>query len=180
VFGAVAILSFYWFAEQGSRAQILGLAKPIAISLAIVTVILSPYLYYILVSGYPGKPVNSPTAYSVDVVNFFIPTPAVLMGANSWLIKVSDAFSQGRKEPTAYLSLPLLVILIWFGYRRWDNLVGKALVVIVSVTCVLAIGTRLHFAGHVGPGMPWKLATHLPLLNSALPSRFMIYAFLAL
>jgi hypothetical protein len=32
----------------------------------------------------------------------------------------------------------------------------------------------------MGPGMPWKLATHLPLLNSALPSRFMIYAFLAL
>jgi hypothetical protein len=28
--------------------------------------------------------------------------------------------------------------------------------------------------------MPWKLATHLPLLNSALPSRFMIYVFLAL
>jgi hypothetical protein len=180
VFGAVGILSFYWFAEKELRARILGLAKPIAISLAIVTVILSPYLYYIFVSGYPGKPVNSPAAYSVDVVNFFIPTPAVLVGVNSWLIKVSDLFSQGRKEPTGYLSLPVLSILIWFGFRRWDSLVGKALVVFVSATCVLAIGTRLHFAGHVGPGMPWKLATHLPLLNSALPSRFMIYASLAL
>jgi hypothetical protein len=180
VFGSLSIVTFYYFAEKELRARILGLARPIAISLAIVIVILAPYLYYILVSGYPGKPVNSPTAYSVDVLNFFIPTPSVLVGANSWLIKVSDAFSQGRKEPTGYLSLPLLAMLIWFGYRRWDSLVGKALVVIVSVACVLAIGTRLHFAGHVGPGMPWKLATHLPLLNSALPSRFMIYAFLAL
>ena len=180
VFGTIGLLSFYWFAEQELRSRICGLARPIAISLAIVTVILSPYLYYIVVSGYPGRPVNSPTAYSVDVLNFFIPTPAVLVGSNSWFMKVSDAFSQGRKEPTGYLGLPLLAVLIWFGYRHRQNLVGKALVLIVSVTCLLAIGTRLHFAGHVGPGMPWKLAAHLPLLNSALPSRFMIYAFLAL
>ncbi len=180
VFGAVGILTFYWFAEQSLRARLIRLLKPIAISVAIVTVILAPYLYYVLVSGYPGKSINSPSAYSVDVLNFFIPTPAVLVGANNWLIKVSDCFTQGRKEPTGYLSLPLLVVLIWFGHRRWDDLKGKALVVIVAATCVLAIGPRLHFAGYVGPGMPWKLATHLPLLNSALPSRFMIYAFLAL
>lgn len=180
VFGGLSILTFYWFAEQSLRTRILGVVKPIAISLAIVTVILAPYLYYILVSGYPGKSVNSPVAYSVDVLNFFIPTPAVLIGANNWLMKVSDCFAEGRKEPTGYLSLPLLVTLIWFGHRRWNILAGKALVVVVSAICLLAIGPRLHFAGYIGPGMPWKLATHLPLLNSALPSRFMIYAFLAL
>jgi hypothetical protein len=103
----------------------------------------------------------------------------VLVGANHFLIKVSDTFANSS-EPTGYLCLPLLIVLIWFSYRRRDDLIGKALVKFVGITCVLAIGPRLHFAGYVGPGMPWKLATHLPLLNSALPSRFMIYAYLAL
>ncbi|MGA3231118.1 MAG: hypothetical protein ABSD51_14335 [Candidatus Binatus sp.] len=180
VFGAIGILVFYAFAEHELRERIARVIKPVAISLAFVAVLLAPYFYYMFTSGFPSKPVNSPTAYSVDVLNFFIPSPALLVGANSLLIKVSDTFTQGRKEPTGYLCLPLLIVLIWFGYRRWGDPIGKALVIFVSVICVLSIGPRLHFAGHVGPGMPWKLATHLPLLNSALPSRFMIYPFLAL
>ncbi|MGA9722857.1 MAG: hypothetical protein WBQ86_10400 [Candidatus Binatus sp.] len=180
VFGAINILVFYMFAEHELRERIAGLIKPIAISLALVVVLLAPYFYYIFAPGFPDKPVNSPTAFSVDFLNFFIPTPTLLIGANHLLVKVSNTFTKGHEEPTGYLSLPLLGVLIWFGYRRWDDLAGNALVVFVSVTCVLAIGPRLHFAGHVGPGMPWKLATHLPLVNSALPSRFMIYAFLAL
>jgi len=179
VFGAIGILVFYAFAEHELRERIARMIKPIAMSLVFVVVLLAPYFYYIFASGFPNERVNSPTAFSIDVLNFFIPTPDLLVGANHLLIKVSDTFAKSS-EPTGYLCLPLLVGLIWFGYRRWGDLIGKALVVFVSVTCVLSIGPRLHFAGHVGPGMLWKLATHLPLLNSALPSRFMIYAFLAL
>jgi hypothetical protein len=180
VFGAIGILVFYTFAEHELRERIARLLNPIAISLALVVVLLAPYFYYIFASGFPDKPVNSPTAFSVDFLNFVIPTPTLLIGANHLMVKVSNTFTKGHEEPTGYLSLPLLGVLIWFGHRRWRDLAGKALVVFVSVTCVLAMGPRLHFAGLVGPGMPWKLATHLPLLNSALPSRFMIYAFLAL
>ncbi len=180
LFGAIAILVFYTFANPELRERIAQLVKPIAIGLTLVVVLLAPYFYYIFALGFPDKPVNSPTAFSVDFLNFFIPTPTLLIGANHLLVKVSNSFTRGHEEPTGYLSLPILGVLIWFGYRRWRDLAGKALVVFVSVACVLAIGPRLHFAGHVGPGMPWKLATHLPLLDSALPSRFMIYAFLAL
>ncbi len=180
VFGGIGILVFYTFAEHELRERLVQLIKPIATSLTFVVVLLAPYFYYIFAPGFPDKPVNSATAFSLDILNFFIPTPSLLVGAGHLLVKVSGTFTKGHEEPTGYLSLPLLGVLIWFGYRRWRDLAGKALVVFVGVTCVLAIGPRLHFAGHVGPGMPWKLATHLPLLNSALPSRFMIYAFLAL
>jgi hypothetical protein len=179
LFGAIGVSVFYAFAEHELRQRIARLIKPIAISFAFVVILLAPYFYYIFVSGFPGKPVNSPTAYSVDVLNFFIPTPDLLVGANHLLIKLSDTFARSS-ERTGYLCLPLLIVMIWFGYRRWGDLIGKALVVFVSITCALSIGPRLHFAGYVGPGMPWKLATHLALLNSAIPSRFMIYAFLAL
>jgi len=180
VFGAIGLLVFYAFAEWQLRECIAHLIKPIAVSLAIVMVLLAPYFYYILASGFPGKPVNSPTAFSIDVLNWFIPTPALLVGANRFVTAVSDTFTQGREEPTGYLSPPLVAVLIWFSYQRWNTVVGKVFAVFVGVTCMLAIGPRLHFAGHTGPGMPWKVATHLPLLNSALPSRFMIYAFLTL
>src|SRR5208282_1003664 len=149
VFGAIGILVFYAFAEHELRERIARVIKPIAMSLVFVVVLLAPYFYYMFTSGFPNKPVNSPTAYSVDVLNFFIPSPALLVGANRLLIKVSDTFTQGRKEPTGYLCLPLLIVLIWFGYRRWGDPIGKALVIFVSVICVLSIGPRLHFAGHV-------------------------------
>jgi hypothetical protein len=42
------------------------------------------------------------------------------------------------------------------------------------------LGTRLHIGGIEGFGMPWKLASHLPLLKHALPVRFSIYGFLTL
>ncbi len=180
VFGTIGLLVFYAFAGHDLRVRIAQLIKPITISLAFVVVLLAPYFYYIFAPGFPDKPVNSPTAFSVDFLNFFVPTPGLLIGANHLLVKVSNIFTKGHEEPTGYMSPALLGVLIWFGYRRWGDVVGKALVVFVSVACMLAIGPRLHFAGHIGPGMPWKLATHLPLLNSALPSRFMIYAFLAL
>src|SRR5208282_1130376 len=140
VFGAIGILVFYAFAEHELRERIARVIKPVAISLAFVAVLLAPYFYYMFTSGFPSKPVNSPTAYSVDVLNFFIPSPALLVGANSLLIRVSDTFTQGRKEPTGYLCLPLLIVLIWFGYRRWGDPIGKALVTFVSVICVLSIG----------------------------------------
>jgi len=179
VVGAIGILVFYAFAAHELRERIARLIKPVVIGLVLAVVLLAPYFYYTFVSGDPNKRVNSPAAFSVDVLNFFIPTAAVLMGSNHWLLRVSDTFTQSS-EPTGYLCLPLLIVLIWFGYRRWGEPTARALVAFVIITCVLSIGPRLHLAGHVGPGMPWKLATHLPLLNSALPARFMIYAYLAL
>jgi len=179
VFGGICILIFYFFALHQLRERIVRLIKPIAICLFFVVVLLAPYFYYIFAAGDPNKRVNSPAAFSIDVLNFFIPTPAVLVGASSLVTKVSDTFAQ-TSEPTGYLCLPLLIVLAWFGYRRWSDPMSKALTVFVGVTCVLSIGPRIHLAGHVGPGMPWKVATHLPLLNSALPARFSIFVFLAL
>src|SRR5208282_5469909 len=141
VVGAIGILVFYAFAAHELRERIARLIKPVVIGLVLAVVLLAPYFYYTFVSGDPNKRVNSPAAFSVDVLNFFIPTAAVLMGSNHWLLRVSDTFTQSS-EPTGYLCLPLLIVLIWFGYRRWGEPTARALVAFVIITCVLSIGPR--------------------------------------
>jgi hypothetical protein len=46
------------------------------------------------------------------------------------------------------------------------------------VICMLAMGPRLEFAGRFVIGLPGSALARLPLLDKALPARFMLYAYL--
>jgi len=48
------------------------------------------------------------------------------------------------------------------------------------IICVLSLGPLLHVAGKPSIGLPGKLLARLPILENALPARFMLYAFLDL
>jgi hypothetical protein len=51
---------------------------------------------------------------------------------------------------------------------------------LLIVICVLAMGPRLEIAGRVVIGLPGSAIARLPLLDKALPARFMLYAYLVL
>jgi hypothetical protein len=47
---------------------------------------------------------------------------------------------------------------------------------LLGILAIAELGPRLHVAGFVTFGMPWKITTHVPLLQNALPARLSMYA----
>jgi hypothetical protein len=48
----------------------------------------------------------------------------------------------------------------------------------LAIVYVASYGSRLHVAGHELFGMPWKLVSRMPLIDSAFPVRFSLYVYL--
>src|SRR5207244_3687415 len=72
--------------------------------------------------------------------------------------------------------LPLLAALFLWRFPRRD--LARYLTAMFVLICVASLGPVLHVSGiGVAPWL-WLWAVPIPLLNNALPARFMMYAFL--
>jgi hypothetical protein len=178
-FGAIALVLSYAFVTAEGRLRLLGLAIPIAFAIALLLALTSPYLYYLLARGVPHGAINSPAAYSTDLLNFILPTRTVSLGAVSPLRAITDRFPGNLGEAGGYLGLPLLAIIVLHARKHWSDPAIRTVAATLAVICLFALGPRIHIAGWIGFGMPSKALTYLPLIKSALPARFMSYASLA-
>lgn len=176
LFGGLTVISAWSFATVDDRKRIVALAAPIAGAGAIATCILGFYLYYLLALGTPSGAINSAGAYSADLLNLVVPTRTLALGG--FFATLSQRFPGNLGEAGAYLGIPAIVIVILYARTHWQQPVARILVSMLIVISIFALGPRLRVAGTVGFGMPWKLFTHVPLIKSALPVRFMAYAFL--
>jgi hypothetical protein len=125
-----------------------------------------------------GK-VSNPALYSTDLLNVVLPTPYQLF-APTIATDVSKHFSGLYHEATAYLGLPLLLVLGWFVASRRHDLRVQVAAVMALLMLVLSLGPELHVAGtswHVP--MPWLPLGSLPLLEHVLPGRLTIFMWLA-
>lgn len=183
VFGAIALGIAYYAAGSDARGQgVRRILRPVGASYGLAMAAAAPYLYYLFAFGFPHGSIASPKRFSCDLLNFLVPAPTNLLGANALMERVSSSFTllPGPAECDAYIALPLAAIAFSYLRSRWDTRTGRMLGLFLGITLLCAIGPRLHFAGHMLFGMPWALFDHLPLLRSALPGRFMLFAFLAL
>jgi hypothetical protein len=139
-----------------------------------------PYLWVFLRPGFPRGMVNSPTAYSSDLVNFVVPTATNQIGATAPLERIARRFPGNHLEAGACFGIPLLIVAAHFAFSRWREPFTRTLVSFLAAACVLTLGPRLHIAGVTLFGMPWKVAMMLPLIRDALPARFAMYAFVVL
>ena len=176
LFGALTLVAAWSFATADDRIRITALVAPLGGATLLGLCILSPYLYYLLGFGAPSGAINSPGAFSADLLNLVIPTPAVAVGALPALVALSGHFPGNLGEAGAYFGLPLIVIVVLYGRAHWYEPTARTLVSTLLVISIFALGPRLHVAGTSAVGMPWKLFMHVPLLKSALPVRFMAYA----
>ncbi len=180
VFGAIALaIAYYTAGSDTYRRGVRRILMPLGASYGLAMIVAAPYLYYLFAFGFPRGSIASPKAFSCDLLNFLLPTPTNLLGANNILEHVSSRFPI-PPEADAYVALPLAAIAFSYLRSRWDTRIGRVLGLFLGVTLVCALGPRLHVAGYMLFGMPWALFDHLPLLRSALPGRFMLFAFLAL
>ncbi|RZK96094.1 MAG: glycosyl transferase [Rhodococcus sp. (in: high G+C Gram-positive bacteria)] len=85
----------------------------------------------------------------------------------------SAEFSMNATEENAYFGWPLLILLGLSALWLWRMPLARAAAATVALMGVLSLGTSLTIGGwDTGIPLPWKLISHLPLLESVLESRF--------
>jgi hypothetical protein len=124
------------------------------------------------------SPINSPFEYSDDLLNLVVPTSlaAVKFG---WTETISAAFRGNTAENGAYVGIPLLAIIAWFGWARRKSREARFILFVLLVGVVFELGPRLEVHGRHHGNLPWRALVHLPVLDNVLPARFSVYVALA-
>ena len=178
--GGMALLLGWLFAPADTGRRIVRMVLPIALAYSIVVVVVSPYLYYLFAFGSPREFWSLHTN-SADLLNFVLPAPTNALGAIPRIGRLAAPFSSGSiAAGEAYVGPPLIVLAAVYAWRHWREPTGKLLVDSLIITSVLATGPLVHFRGTVLGEGPGKILAMMPLLNKALPARFMMYSFLLL
>jgi hypothetical protein len=180
VFGGFALLIAIVFFGGETRAKLLGLIGPLAAAYAIAMIVVSPYLYYLFALGIHHGPIWSPGNFTADLLNFFIPTETNLLGTFGLARAITGKFGADIFENTAYIGIPLLIVIEAYRRPAWRTSAGSFLIAMLAIAIVASFGPALRVAGRTIFPMPWAVAGRLPLISVALPVRFMMYAFLVL
>ena len=177
LFGAVALVLAYVFADSPQRVALRGVLWSIAIAYVITAVIVSPYLYYAFQPG--GLPIvlTRTDMFSNDLLAFFIPLPDIALGGTHFASTTKN-FTAGFIEGGAYFGLPLIALICLGARKRWHRLDGKVMVGTLVVVVICSLGGRLNVNGPTAIPLPWAVGHRLPVLGLAIPSRFVVYAFL--
>ncbi|MBV8445926.1 MAG: hypothetical protein JOZ92_08435 [Candidatus Dormibacteraeota bacterium] len=123
--------------------------------------------------------IHPTTVYVTDAVNFVVPTQLMLL-APAGLQTLSAKFTGNVSEQMAYLGIPLIVVLVAAVVWLRRNRTVQTAAVMAVLVAVASLGPRLVVDGtNTGVPLPWIIPEHLPLLNNVLPSRLMMYVFLA-
>jgi hypothetical protein len=92
-------------------------------------------------------------------------------------LQVSARFAGNLAETNGYLGVPLVLLLAFTVVRWWRTPVVRVSAVLFLLALVLSMGARLVVGGQpMDLPLPWAAINSLPLLESAVPNRFMLLA----
>jgi hypothetical protein len=177
---AVVALGLAWLFFPERRPALLGTVRLTAVAYALALLVLAPYLYYAFSDPGELAKVNRPEDYPTDPLNLVVPTPLTALGGDS-LSSLSERYPGNAAEQYAYVGLPLLVIMGWLLFDPRRTRVAALTLSVAAAAVVASLGTELHLGGSgTGIPMPWWPLAHAPLFKFAIPSRVMVYAWLAI
>ncbi|MEA2521097.1 MAG: hypothetical protein QOI81_743 [Actinomycetota bacterium] len=178
-FGGVAMLGAM-VAVRGHRVQVASAAAWTVAAFAIAGVILIPLLTFVL-KGAPARPIRPVISgsSSVDLASFFVPRRSTLIGGATFHTYTDHTLGTPA-EQGAYLPLPLIALLIAAAWMLRKDRMTRWTLAFGIVVLVFSLGTYLHVNGQRLFPMPWTPFAHVPILADALPSRFMMFAGLAI
>jgi hypothetical protein len=139
-------------------------------------IILSPFIYFALKNMIPIKPIYSAIRYSIDPLNFIIPTQSTYIGANAFA-QLSNTFLGNLSENNGYLGIPALAIICIYAIKYWHEKMTRVLFLTLLCFMVLSLGPKLHIAGYITITLPEYFVNKLPIINQLLPSRLTVYIF---
>jgi hypothetical protein len=119
---------------------------------------------------------HSTDKLATDLYNLVVPNRVQAIAPEAAL-RVSSRFPGNLAETNGYLGIPLVLILVFTAVRWWRTPVVRVAALLLVVPLVLSMGTRLHLGGRrTGIPLPWAAIDSAPLLESAVPNRFMLLA----
>ncbi len=143
----------------------------------VILFVLSPFLLVMFrYKSNVGVPIPWAYYYSADFLNLFIPSSLTLLGGK--LAAHSAVHVPGNvQEQCGYLGLPLIFILAAYARQSRRTKAGALLLALLLAFITASLGPQLWFGGvFTNVKLPWIVFLHLPLIHSALPSRFALYA----
>jgi hypothetical protein len=175
-FALLVGLALAFACVRAERSQLRSLLRPLAGAYGIALLLAAPLAWY-AVTGFRSESINEPAKFSADLLNVVVPAH-ILALTTSGLTSISRHFPANDAEQGAYLGLPTLAIVAWFGLRA-RSAAGRYLVAALAVSVLVSLGTALHVEGGRKLWLPWSLAARLPIFDNALPVRFAVYTSLA-
>jgi len=164
--------------DETLRHKAIRLMPTAAVAWGITVAAVSPYVYYMLTYAQPAWPIWPAYKFSIDLLNFVVPTEVNLIGTNRWLSAISSRFTGNPIEQDGYLALPLIAIVVGWSIRNWRNRQSKPFILLLALIATATLGPLLQIGGHFVLPMPWLVIQYLPILKHVLPARLMVFAFL--
>jgi hypothetical protein len=172
--GVIGLVIGFAVARPELRARVARLAALTAAAFAGAMVLASPYLIYAL-RRQPASLTRQQDQFSLDLASLVLPREDRLLGMSWW------AASSGHvRDYSAYLGVPLLLVLLGLAIFCWHSRLVRLLAIGFAVIIALAAGpsllvdSRQHFA------LPWGFIWQLPFFKSAEPVRLIDFASLVL
>jgi hypothetical protein len=123
------------------------------------------------------QPANT---YVSDLLAFVAPPQAMQLSTSASLA-LTGGFTGNASENDAYVGVPLILLFTVAAVLRWRRPTVRWAALMTVGIALLSLGPQLHVAGHVtGVPLPWAVVAKLPLMESVLPGRLMLFAFLGI
>jgi hypothetical protein len=167
---ALGLLLAFWLVRE-LRPRLRSSLVPIAAGYGLGALFAAPLVAYALIGFHTGSFVDLQGTGS-DLLNFVVPLRGIALGGSSLTSLSAHLPNHGA---TAYLGLPVLLIVAAFAARARRAAGPRFLVAALGVTALIVLGTELQVDGRTLIALPWSLAGHVPVLKSALPLRFAAY-----
>ncbi|MDE1883995.1 MAG: hypothetical protein KGH70_08490 [Rhodospirillales bacterium] len=180
VLGAFVWAIFWRFGEPEDRQALWRLAFEVVASIFCLLILTIPYAVSLMRGASTVPPeINSVEFFSANLLNFILPTWPERFGY--FMVKpLVDNFTGNPAEQGAYLGIPLILILILTARQYWGERRLRALILSILLLILASLGPFLHITGKsTGIPLPWLPMTDLPLIKSALPTRFTMFVSLA-
>jgi hypothetical protein len=164
-----------------------GRAGPLALGLAaIVFAVLAAYPIYVFAAGpdrpsTPGHPQAVLAHLSIDLAGIVAPDANQRFDlgfgptTRPWVrqVAVATPSSGDLDENGGYVGVPLLLLLVAGVARHRRDPVVRFLAVLAGLSLLLALGARLHVAGHETPvPLPFALVVKVPFLRGEVAARY--------
>lgn len=172
----IALAVGYMLADRSDRPAVASLSRLVGIAYALAIVCALPYLAYAL-AHVPRGFVRSPAISSLDLAGLVVPRVGQTFGL-SWLAHWSAPLPVPGKD--GYVGIPLVALVVAVAVTTWHRKSTRFLTAVLVVFILAALGPEVHLDGHRVIGVPWARLWFLPIVRSAYPARFMVFAFLAL
>jgi hypothetical protein len=160
---------------DGQREALLHTARALTAGALAGAVLISPLVIEMLT--HVPRSSSGAVAWPVDVLNLIVPTVRAAVGGSA-LTGISSRFPGNSAEQTGYLGLPLLLVVLAWGWRERRGGWARLMLALLAVALLLALGPSLTVDGTRTIWLPWAALARLPFLRDALPARMMVYVWL--